>query len=164
MTTRKSSLATPKSASTRTPKSTPPARKSAKARAPKATAKAGAPKAATKAGAPKAAAAKAKPRGTSRGQEAEPAIWTLRLYITGRGERSERALRNLRNLCEANMKEGTYKIEVIDLLKNPALAKADQILAIPTLVRKLPEPMKRIIGDLSDADRALLSLDLPKLQ
>lgn len=89
-------------------------------------------------------------------------VWTLRLYITGRGERSERALRNLRNLCEANMKEGTYKIEVIDLLKNPALAKADQILAIPTLVRKLPEPMKRIIGDLSDADRALLSLDLPK--
>jgi len=91
-------------------------------------------------------------------------VWTLRLYITGRGERSERALRNLRNLCEANMKEGTYKIEVIDLLKNPALAKADQILAIPTLVRKLPEPMKRIIGDLSDADRALLSLDLPKQQ
>lgn len=90
--------------------------------------------------------------------------WTLRLYITGRGERSERALRNLRNLCEANMKEGTYKIEVIDLLKNPALAKADQILAIPTLVRKLPEPMKRIIGDLSDADRALLSLDLAKQQ
>jgi circadian clock protein KaiB len=91
-----------------------------------------------------------------------PAVWTLRLYITGRGERSERALRNLRNLCEANMKEGTYKIEVIDLLKNPALAKTDQILAIPTLVRKLPEPMKRIIGDLSDADRALVSLDLMK--
>lgn len=96
--------------------------------------------------------------------EAQANVWTLRLYISGRGERSERALRNLRNLCEANMKEGTYKIEVIDLLKNPALAKADQILAIPTLVRKLPEPMKRIIGDLSDADRALLSLDLPKQQ
>ena len=96
--------------------------------------------------------------------ESQANIWTLRLYISGRGERSERALRNLRSLCEANMKEGTYKIEVIDLLKNPALAKADQILAIPTLVRKLPEPMKRIIGDLSDADRALLSLDLPKQQ
>jgi circadian clock protein KaiB len=96
--------------------------------------------------------------------EAQANVWTLRLYVSGRGERSERALRNLRSLCEANMKEGTYKIEVIDLLKNPALAKADQILAIPTLVRKLPEPMKRIIGDLSDADRALLSLDLPKQQ
>ncbi|HTU59930.1 MAG TPA: circadian clock KaiB family protein [Polyangiales bacterium] len=96
--------------------------------------------------------------------ESQANVWTLRLYISGRGERSERALRNLRSLCEANMKEGTYKIEVIDLLKNPALAKADQILAIPTLVRKLPEPMKRIIGDLSDADRALLSLDLPKQQ
>jgi circadian clock protein KaiB len=92
----------------------------------------------------------------------EPDVWTLRLYITGRGERSERALRNLRSLCEATMKAGTYKIEVIDLLKNPALAKTDQILAIPTLVRKLPEPMKRIIGDLSDSDRAVLTLDLPK--
>lgn len=103
----------------------------------------------------------ATPRAASKTKDA-PAVWTLRLYITGRGERSERALRNLRNLCEANMKEGTYKIEVIDLLKNPALAKTDQILAIPTLVRKLPEPMKRIIGDLSDADRALVSLDLTK--
>jgi len=89
-------------------------------------------------------------------------VWTLRLYVTGRGERSQRALTNLRKLCEQNMPQGSYEIEVIDLLKNPALAKADQILAIPTLVRKLPEPMKRIIGDLSDADRALLSLDLPK--
>lgn len=102
----------------------------------------------------------AAPKTKAKAREAQ--VWTLRLYITGRGERSERALRNLRNLCEANMKEGTYKIEVIDLLKNPALAKTDQILAIPTLVRKLPEPMKRIIGDLSDADRALVSLDLLK--
>lgn len=157
MTTRKTTRATSKSASTRTSKSTPPARKSAKAATPKAAGKAAAAKS-------EGAKAKAEPRRTRKSSEAEPAIWTLRLYITGRGERSERALRNLRNLCESNMKEGTYKIEVIDLLKNPALAKADQILAIPTLVRKLPEPMKRIIGDLSDADRALLSLDLPKLQ
>jgi circadian clock protein KaiB len=91
-------------------------------------------------------------------------VWTLRLYITGRGERSERALKNLRQLCANNMREGTYKIEVIDLLKHPELAKIDQILAIPTLVRKLPEPMKRVIGDLSNADRALLSLDFPKSQ
>lgn len=88
-------------------------------------------------------------------------VWTLRLYITGRGERSERALHNLQQLCANNMREGTYKIEVIDLLKNPELAK---ILAIPTLVRKLPEPMKRVIGDLSNADRALLSMDFPKSQ
>ena len=112
----------------------------------------------------KSVATKRKPASKRAESEAQANVWTLRLYISGRGERSERALRNLRNLCEANMKEGTYKIEVIDLLKNPALAKADQILAIPTLVRKLPEPMKRIIGDLSDADRALLSLDLPKQQ
>jgi len=96
-----------------------------------------------------------------RGTEAAE-LWTLRLYVTGRGERSESALRNLRRLCESNLDEGSYKIEVIDLLKNPELAKADEILAIPTLVRKLPEPMKRIIGDLSNADRALLSLDFPK--
>jgi circadian clock protein KaiB len=86
----------------------------------------------------------------------------LRLYITGRGERSERALSNLRRLCEQNLAAGTYEIEVVDLMKHPELAKADQILAIPTLVRKLPEPMKRVIGDLSNADRALLSLDFPK--
>lgn len=98
----------------------------------------------------------------SRASNGAAEVWTLRLYVTGRGERSSRALRNLRNLCEANLQPGSYEIEVIDLLKNPALAKADQILAIPTLVRKLPEPMKRIIGDLSDADRALLSLDFPK--
>lgn len=144
MTTRKS---TPR-ASSKTP-ATPKSKNQAPAR------KAAGKSAPTK----RKASSKAEAKATDDGN-----VWTLRLYITGRGERSERALRNLRNLCEANMKEGTYKIEVIDLLKNPALAKADQILAIPTLVRKLPEPMKRIIGDLSDADRALLSLDLPKQQ
>jgi circadian clock protein KaiB len=117
---------------------------------------------------PEAPASKAEDKRTTKPaakrKESEVNGWTFHLYIAGRGERSERALRNLRKLCEANMKAGTYKIEVIDLAKKPALAKADQILAIPTLVRKLPEPMKRIIGDLSDADRALLSLDLPKQQ
>ena len=89
-------------------------------------------------------------------------VWTLRLYVTGRGERSERALSNLHRLCESTFSSVKYKIEVVDLLKNPELARDDQILAIPTLVRKLPEPMKRIIGDLSDAERAMLSLDFPK--
>ena len=141
MTTRKTSRSTAKTSATRTPKSTPSTRKSGKAASTKAKA--------------------TSPRPASKAKD-ETEIWTLRLYITGRGERSERALRNLRTLCETNMKAGTYKIEVIDLLKNPALAKTDQILAIPTLVRKLPEPMKRVIGDLSDADRALISLDLMK--
>ncbi|MET0386580.1 MAG: circadian clock KaiB family protein [Polyangiales bacterium] len=93
----------------------------------------------------------------------DDSVWTLRLYVTGRGERSDRAIRNLQTLCKSNLAEGAYKIEVIDLMKHPEMAKADEILAIPTLVRKLPEPMKRIIGDLSNADRAMLSLDFPKL-
>lgn len=104
------------------------------------------------------------PKARKAAAKADPNVWTLRLYITGRGERSERALSNLRRLCEQNLAPGTYEIEVIDLMKHPELAKADQILAIPTLVRKLPEPMKRVIGDLSNADRALLSLDFPKTQ
>lgn len=113
-----------------------------------------------------AASASARTTATSRkaAAKSDPNVWTLRLYITGRGERSERALSNLRRLCEQNLAAGTYEIEVIDLMKHPELAKADQILAIPTLVRKLPEPMKRVIGDLSNADRALLSLDFPKTE
>jgi circadian clock protein KaiB len=146
MTTRKSTRTGTKTPSTRARKASPTTSRKA------ATKSAAAPK--RKAGA----------RAAPKPEADDPDVWTLRLYITGRGERSERALRNLRSLCEANMKEGTYKIEVIDLLKNPALAKTDQILAIPTLVRKLPEPIKRVIGDLSDADRALFSLDLPKQQ
>lgn len=120
---------------------------------------AAAPKRGGRAKAPAAKASADKPAGAG-----TPEVWTLRLYVTGRGERSERALSNLRRLCESNLAAGTYEIEVVDLLKNPELARDDQILAIPTLVRKLPEPMKRIIGDLSNADRALLSLDFPKLK
>jgi circadian clock protein KaiB len=86
--------------------------------------------------------------------------WTLRLYIAGDSPKSRTALSNLNKLCEQHLGNGQYEIEVIDLCKNPALAKAHQILAIPTLVRKLPEPIKRVIGDLSDADKALISLDL----
>jgi circadian clock protein KaiB len=87
------------------------------------------------------------------------APWTLRLYVAGDSPRSRTALANLQKLCEARLK-GNYDIEVIDLMKRPELAKADQILAVPTLIRKIPEPMKRIIGDLSNADRALIALDL----
>lgn len=90
------------------------------------------------------------------------AAWNLWLYVAGDSPRSRTALNNLRKLCEERLK-GNYNIEVIDLTKRPDLAKADQILAVPTLIRKIPEPMKRIIGDLSDADRALVALDLHTL-
>lgn len=86
-------------------------------------------------------------------------VWTLRLYIAGDSPKSRTALANLERLCDSHLK-GKYKIEVIDLKTRPELAKADQILALPTLIRKIPEPMKRLIGDLSNADRALVALDL----
>lgn len=85
--------------------------------------------------------------------------WHMRLYVAGDSPRSRLALSNLQRLCEDRLKDD-YEIEVIDLTQAPHLAKADQILAVPTLVRSIPEPMKRIIGDLSNADRALVALDL----
>lgn len=85
--------------------------------------------------------------------------WQMRLYIAGQSTRSIAAIANLRRLCDDHM-PGGCTIEVIDLMRNPERAKADQILAIPTLVRKLPEPARRIIGDLSMTEKVLLSLDL----
>ncbi len=85
--------------------------------------------------------------------------WNLRLYIAGDSPRSQTALKNLRKICNEKL-PGKFHIEVIDLTKKPELAKSDQIIAVPTLVRKLPEPVKRVIGSLSDADRALLLLEL----
>lgn len=85
--------------------------------------------------------------------------WTLRLYVAGDTPKSRTALSNLQRLCDTHLK-GKYKIEVIDLKTRPDLAKADQILALPTLIRKVPEPMKRLIGDLSNAERALIGLEL----
>ncbi len=90
--------------------------------------------------------------------------WTLRLYVAGENAKSRTALSNLQRLCEQHLGAGRYDIEVIDLMRQPQLAKADQILAIPTLVRKIPEPMKRVIGDLSNADRAMVALDLKELE
>ena len=86
-------------------------------------------------------------------------IWNLRLYVAGQTPKSARAISNLRNICEEHL-AGRYSIEVIDLLKDPQLARGDQILAIPTLVRRLPEPIKKIIGDLSNSERVLIGLDL----
>src|SRR6266403_1905510 len=86
-------------------------------------------------------------------------IWNLRLYVAGQSPKSVVAFANLKSLCEEHL-AGRSRIEVLDLLKNPQLARGDQILAIPTLVRKLPEPLKKIIGDLSDIERTLVGLDL----
>ncbi len=83
----------------------------------------------------------------------------LRLYVAGQTPKSIAAFNNLKKICEEHM-AGKYRIEVIDLLKNPQLAKGDQIFAIPTLVRKLPEPLRKIIGDLSNTERVLVGLDL----
>lgn len=85
--------------------------------------------------------------------------WLLRLYVAGQTPRSIEALSNLTRLCEEHLR-GRYSIEVVDLLKRPQLAKGDQILAVPTLVRKLPPPLKKIIGDLSNTERVLVGLNI----
>ena len=86
-------------------------------------------------------------------------VWSLRLYVAGQSQRSVAAFANLKRICEEHL-AGKYTIEVIDLLKEPQLAAGDQILAIPTLVRKLPEPLRRIVGDLRNTERTLVGLDL----
>jgi circadian clock protein KaiB len=86
-------------------------------------------------------------------------MFRLRLYITGRTVQSQRALDNLKKICEEELK-GLYEVEVIDVLEYPALAENDKILATPTLVRRLPEPVRKIIGDLSDREKVLLGLDI----
>jgi circadian clock protein KaiB len=85
--------------------------------------------------------------------------WELRLYVAGQTAKSLQAFANLKQICEKHLSD-SYRIEVIDLMKNPELAKGDQIFAIPTLVRKLPEPVRKIIGDLSNTERVLVGLDL----
>jgi circadian clock protein KaiB len=85
--------------------------------------------------------------------------WELRLYTAGQTPKSLAAVKNLRRVCDEHL-PGQYEIEIVDLLKNPRLAKDDQIVAIPTLVRKLPVPIRKIIGDLSDTERTLVGLQL----
>jgi len=85
--------------------------------------------------------------------------WVLRLYVAGHTPKALIALKNLKEICEVQL-NGRYKIEIIDLLLNPQLGRDDQILAIPTLVRKLPEPVKKIIGDLSNTEKVLIGLNL----
>jgi circadian clock protein KaiB len=100
----------------------------------------------------------AKNKAASLGQ---PNKWRLRLYVAGNTANSIAAFANLKEICEVHL-GGRYQIEVVDLLENPMLAKGDQIVAIPTLVRRLPHPVKKIIGDLSNRDRVLVGLDLKR--
>jgi circadian clock protein KaiB len=86
-------------------------------------------------------------------------VWQLRLYVAGQTPKSLAAFSNLKKICEDHLK-GQYRIEVIDLVERPLLSRGDQIVAIPTLVRKLPVPVRKIIGDLSDTERVLVGLDL----
>ncbi len=86
-------------------------------------------------------------------------VWELRLYVAGQTPKSLAAFSNLKQICEEHL-AGQYQIEVIDLLQNPQLAKGDEIIAIPTLVRRLPEPVRKIIGDLSNTERVLVGLQL----
>jgi circadian clock protein KaiB len=102
------------------------------------------------------AARRAKPAGNGRSNGER---WALRLYVAGQTPRCVQAFRHLQQICDEHL-EGRYSIEVIDLLKNPTLAAGDQIIAIPTLVRKLPTPMKKIIGDLSNTEKVLVGLNL----
>jgi circadian clock protein KaiB len=102
---------------------------------------------------------KAKPKPKPKPAAAE---WELRLYIAGQTPRSLAAFANLERICEEHLK-GRYRLEVVDLMKNPTLARGDQILAVPTLVRKLPYPMKKIIGDLTNEERVLVGLDVRAL-
>ena len=88
-----------------------------------------------------------------------PETWELRLYVAGKTPKSVTAFNNLKKYCEEHL-QGKYKIEVIDLLEKPQLAEGDQILAIPTLVRRMPEPIRKIIGDLSNEEKVLVGLNI----
>jgi circadian clock protein KaiB len=92
-------------------------------------------------------------------KKADPDNWNLRLYVAGQTPKSLTAFANLKQLCEEHL-SGRYQIEIIDLIKQPQLAQNDQIVALPTLVRKLPAPIKRVIGDLSNLERVMVGLDL----
>jgi circadian clock protein KaiB len=106
---------------------------------------------------PRAKTAPRKGGGSTR--KKKPVPYLLRLYVAGQTPRCVTAFANLKKICEEHL-QGQYEIEVIDLLENPKLAQGDQILAVPTLVRKLPEPVRKIIGDLSNTERVLVGLDL----
>ena len=105
------------------------------------------------------AVAKSPRKSTRRKAGPRAAEWALRLYVAGQTPRAVKAFENLQQICEEHLK-GKYFIEVVDLLVSPQLARGDQIVAVPTLVRKLPEPVRKIIGDLSNVEKVLVGLDL----
>ena len=105
-------------------------------------------------------APEASPSGADAG--VEPARWELRLYVAGQSPKSLRAIENLERFCAEHLRD-SYHIEVIDLIERPQLAHGDEIFAVPTLVRKLPEPMRKIIGDLSDTSKVLVGLQLREI-
>ena len=108
---------------------------------------------------PSRASGPKKEKGETEEKGFEEGYYNMRLYVAGQTPKSLAAFVNLKKICEEHLK-GKYSIEIIDLMVNPKLAQGDQILAIPTLIRRLPEPIKRIIGDLSDAERVLVGLDI----
>src|SRR5215212_6157497 len=95
--------------------------------------------------------------------QAYPEGYNLRLYIAGQTPKSITAIANLKRLCETHL-SGRYSIEIVDLIKNPSLAQRDQIIAVPTLIRDFPEPIRRIIGDLSNTERVLMGLDVNQVR
>jgi len=97
--------------------------------------------------------------GKTKAEADDADTWRLRLYVAGQSPKCVAAVRNLNRFCEQHL-AGRYTVEVIDLLENPQLARDDQILAIPTLVRKIPQPLRKIVGDLSDGERMLVGFDL----
>ncbi|HEX5048740.1 MAG TPA: circadian clock KaiB family protein [Gammaproteobacteria bacterium] len=105
------------------------------------------------------AAAGGRSNAAATGSKGSAGLWELRLYVAGQTPKSLAAMNNLKRMLEEHL-PGAYKIQVVDLLANPRLAKEDQIVAIPTLVRKLPNPVRKIIGDLSDQERTLVGLQL----
>lgn len=117
------------------------------------------------AGALESVEAEHKMQNTSQRAARKPLIakWELKLYVAGQTAKSLQAFVNLKRICEEHL-SGEYRIEIVDLLQNPQLAKGDQIFALPTLVRKLPEPVRKIIGDLSNTERVLVGLDLKPRQ
>jgi len=106
-----------------------------------------------------APARKATATATATAEPDDAETWNLRLYVAGQSPKCVAAVRNLNRFCEQHL-AGRYTVEVIDLLENPRLARDDQILAIPTLVRKVPQPLRKIVGDLSDGERMLVGFDL----
>lgn len=93
------------------------------------------------------------------GESPEAATYILRLYVAGLSPKSKRAIQNIKKICETHLK-GRYELQVIDLYQNPTLAKGEQIVAVPTLVKKLPHPLRKIIGDMSDQEKLLVGLDI----